>query len=240
MATSSASEIQTDYLNLLVTQLQYQDPMDPMDNSEMTSQLTQLGQLEQLSNITTMFQSALSNAEKGQAASYIGKEVSFLDADGVTASGTVERVEISDGEVLLTVGTPLTYTEEGQAAGESAHLDELDQSNDLSYTDTVTVYGTKPDGSEINSGNGAEIGLHDGWNYLTLGELADEITDVLAVDGQETYVADASDGSISVRNVFTGEEISGVRFVYNGSGSLQLPTLSKPTCGLDEVIAISQ
>jgi flagellar hook assembly protein FlgD len=40
-----------DFLNLLVTQLQHQDPLNPAESTEFTAQLAQFSSLEQLSNI---------------------------------------------------------------------------------------------------------------------------------------------------------------------------------------------
>lgn len=67
-----------DFLNLLVTQLQYQDPLNPMDSTDFTAQLAQFSSLEQLTNmndqlqVLTDTQSALRNA---QAVAYIGETV---------------------------------------------------------------------------------------------------------------------------------------------------------------------
>jgi flagellar basal-body rod modification protein FlgD len=230
-----------DYLNLLMTQLRYQDPMDPMDNSEMTMQLTQMGQLEQLNNLSTSFQGALSAAQKSQAAALIGREVTFRAADGSgMKSGRVESVEMDGDDVYLCIGDDLQYTRAGLPADESVKIDELEQASGLRSTDTVTIYGIKPDGSAVNSGNGAQIGLHNGWDYITVGDLLDEIDDVLAVDGQETYAAELKDGVVSIRNVYTGEPVRTVQLVYNGSGRLSLPDLARPYCNLSDVASISE
>ena len=67
-----------DFLNLLVTQLQHQDPLNPADSTEFTAQLAQFSSLEQLNNINDnlknmeLFQTAMTNS---QAVSYIGKEI---------------------------------------------------------------------------------------------------------------------------------------------------------------------
>jgi len=51
-STNSNTDIsETDFLNLLVTQLQNQDPMNPMDSDQFVSQLATFSSLEQLISI---------------------------------------------------------------------------------------------------------------------------------------------------------------------------------------------
>ncbi len=108
-ATSSASNIQMDYMKLLITQLQNQNPLEPLDNNEMASQLAQFSQLQQLESMNTSFAKVLATTELTYANSLIGKEVSFmLETDtGATdiKSGIVEQVYNNvDGEIFLRVG----------------------------------------------------------------------------------------------------------------------------------------
>jgi flagellar basal-body rod modification protein FlgD len=49
--TDSSSSLQTTFLNLLVTELQNQDPTQPVDPTEMVSQMVSLNQLDQLISI---------------------------------------------------------------------------------------------------------------------------------------------------------------------------------------------
>ena len=112
MATSeitSASSIQMDYMKLLITQLQNQNPLEPMENNEMASQLAQFSSLSQLEAMNSSFSDALINAERTYANSLIGKEVTFLAEDefGYTevTSGNVEQViNDVDGSILLSIG----------------------------------------------------------------------------------------------------------------------------------------
>ena len=77
-----------DFLNLLVTQLQHQDPLNPAESTEFTAQLAQFSSLEQLNNINDnlknmeLFQTSVTNS---QAVSYIGKEI--------TARGNTVQLE---------------------------------------------------------------------------------------------------------------------------------------------------
>jgi flagellar basal-body rod modification protein FlgD len=106
---ASASDIQMDYMKLLITQLQNQDPMEPMDNQEMAAQLTQFSQLQQLESMNSSFGRVLDSVQRNYASSLIGKEISFTvtTTDGTmeTQTGTVDEVLMGkDGTITLVVG----------------------------------------------------------------------------------------------------------------------------------------
>ena len=108
-SVTSASNIQMDYMKLLVTQLQNQNPLEPMDNSQMTNQLTQISQLEQMESQAASFAKVLETTEHSYATSLLGKEVSFYIAlesgELGTATGIVDLVTRgTDGEVQLSAG----------------------------------------------------------------------------------------------------------------------------------------
>jgi len=103
--TQSSKDISGDYMTLLVTQLQKQNPLEPMSSDEMTAQLTQLSQLEHLENINSTFAKALETAQVSQAAGIIDKQVSFLPEDSnEAATGRVDGVTMIDGKVMVAVG----------------------------------------------------------------------------------------------------------------------------------------
>jgi flagellar basal-body rod modification protein FlgD len=85
--TSAPNEIlgKDDFLNLLVTQLQHQDPLNPAESTEFTAQFSSLEKLNNINdNLKNMelFQTSVTNS---QAVSYIGKEI--------TASGNTVQLE---------------------------------------------------------------------------------------------------------------------------------------------------
>src|ERR1700751_193148 len=89
---------QTDFLNLLTTQMQYQDPLKPMDNQELTAQMTSFSSLNQLVSIGQKLDAVQQQQwtlSQLQATSLVGKEVSMpgnrlqLGADG-KANATVQ------------------------------------------------------------------------------------------------------------------------------------------------------
>ena len=108
-ATMTASDIQTDYMRLLIAQLQNQNPLEPLDNNEMASQLAQFSQLQQLETMNDSFAKVLTSTERTYAASLLGKEVSFLTETETDATeiqnDKVEQVYNNvDGEIFLMVG----------------------------------------------------------------------------------------------------------------------------------------
>jgi flagellar basal-body rod modification protein FlgD len=107
---TSASNIQMDYMKLLITQLQNQNPLEPLDNNEMASQLAQFSQLQQLETMNTNFADVLATTELSYANSLLGKEIAFMPQSETGAtdmtSGVVDSVYNNiDGEILLGVGT---------------------------------------------------------------------------------------------------------------------------------------
>lgn len=104
------------FLQLLVTQMKYQDPLDPQDNGEYLSQLAQFSALEQMTNVSeglTNVAALVSNIDTsvlvGQLSNMIGQsvqwttETSYKDEEGniktakVAFEGKVKGVSISDG-----------------------------------------------------------------------------------------------------------------------------------------------
>ena len=80
--TSSAAMGKEDFLNLLIAQLQHQDPLNPLESTEFTAQLAQFTSLEQLSSINqnlTGLQKYQSSMEEMQSVSFIGK---IIEAPG--------------------------------------------------------------------------------------------------------------------------------------------------------------
>ena len=107
--TASASDIQMNYMKLLVTQMQNQNPLEPLDNQNMAAQLAQFSQLQQLESVNNSFSKVLDSVQRSYASSLIGKEISFkvtADDGSVTVEkGKVEEVAMGgEGGILLQIG----------------------------------------------------------------------------------------------------------------------------------------
>ena len=95
------------FLQLLVCQMQNQDPLEPSTDTEYVSQLAQFSQLEQLQNLST-------ESEKAQALTLVGKYAIFevTDSNGKTTypEGTIDFVNLAGDQIQLSVnGTVYDY-----------------------------------------------------------------------------------------------------------------------------------
>ena len=81
-STSNTALDKAAFLKLLVTQLEYQDPLNPMENTEFVAQLAQFSSLEQLWNVNESLESdsmISQSIHNSLVSSFIGKEVRAID-----------------------------------------------------------------------------------------------------------------------------------------------------------------
>ena len=102
---------QEDFLTLMITQFQNQDPFEPMDNGEFLGQLAQFGTvngIEQLNSSFAGLQSSIQNEQALQAANLVGHsvlagtEIAYLPEDGRVAGAVELSSSVSDVEVEVT------------------------------------------------------------------------------------------------------------------------------------------
>jgi flagellar basal-body rod modification protein FlgD len=101
------------FLQLLVTQLRYQDPMRAGGEREFVGQLAQFALVEQMTEISRWSRLAA-------GARLIGTEVTATNRDGKPLTGVVSGVRMeADGPVLLIAGVsvPLSQVKEARIPG---------------------------------------------------------------------------------------------------------------------------
>jgi len=88
-----------DFLKILITQLQHQDPSQPLEDKEFIAQMAQFTSLEQLSNMNTEMKALRQSL--GLSPAFIGKEISWSVQDtlgnSVIKSGIVDALTFKDG-----------------------------------------------------------------------------------------------------------------------------------------------
>lgn len=95
-----------EFLQLLVAQMQYQDPLEPTSNTEYIAQLATFSQVEQLQNLNTAYTNT-------QAYTLVGQTVTVTTSQGSesgnvsTVEGVVDFVQMKDGEAQLSINGKL-------------------------------------------------------------------------------------------------------------------------------------
>jgi flagellar basal-body rod modification protein FlgD len=95
---------QEDFLKILLTQLQFQDPLKPMDNQEFLAQMAQFSTLAQTSQLNERIDTLLSVQSAMQSVGLIGKTVQAT-INGVTVVGVVGTLQFSNDVTTLTLTT---------------------------------------------------------------------------------------------------------------------------------------
>ena len=71
-----------EFLGLLITELQTQDPLDPMDNNEILQQVSQMREIESNMRLTDTLQTVLLGQNMSTASSLINRVIVGLTSDG--------------------------------------------------------------------------------------------------------------------------------------------------------------
>ena len=113
------------FLQLLVAQMQYQDPLEPTDNTEYISQLATFSQLEEMQNLNQ-------SLTEGSAYNLVGKYVFVKVTNNQTGEtsydhGMVQYVMRENGKVYISVNDSLY------------NIDDLDTVSDPDYYTATTV-----------------------------------------------------------------------------------------------------
>jgi flagellar basal-body rod modification protein FlgD len=93
-----------DFLKMLLTELQNQDPLSPMDSSQMLTQIGQISQVGATQSLTDTLQSVLLGQNLNNATAMIGKTISGLADDGTNVTGKVDKVTIANNQPVLNIG----------------------------------------------------------------------------------------------------------------------------------------
>jgi flagellar basal-body rod modification protein FlgD len=191
--TTSSSGInilgKDDFLNLLITQLQHQDPLSPMESAEFTSQLAQFSSLEQMSNVNKnlevlqLYQASINNS---QAVDFIGKTIkaqgnSIGVADGIADQIHFELAENASAVIAHIYDSNKKLAKTIQAGGlnagkQSVEWNVTDNDGNKVPDDTYTfeVIATDADANPVSvttliAASVTGVSFKDGTTYLMAG-----------------------------------------------------------------------
>ena len=204
-STSTSTSTGTDslgkdtFLQLLVTQMQNQNPLDPQDNSEFVAQLAQFSSLESMQTLNDTVDTLSSNytsSQALQASSLVGHSV-IAEGDTTTvdtSAGVTGQVELSTSSTATTVNV---YDADGNL------VKNIDLGSQSAGTVSFTWDGTDNDGNTLDSGkytfeanatvDGSEVAqttyLPSTVNSVTVGSTAGDMTLNLA-NGESVSLSD--------------------------------------------------
>jgi len=210
-----------DFLNLLITQLQNQDPLNPTDSVEFTAQLAQFSSLEQLGNVNDNlkelknFQASINNS---QAVSLIGKTIT---ANGnfirLTADGPVGcNFKLDDDAALVvaniydSTGEFVKVVESQNMAGGSQSIfwDGIDKNGnrmpDGNYTFEIMaadVNGKDVDATTFFTGVVDKVTFENNASFLISGSQKIALGDVVEVAAPEKADVNITSESDSTESV---------------------------------------
>jgi flagellar basal-body rod modification protein FlgD len=181
-----------DFLKILMTQLQNQDPMNTMDDKEFIAQMATFSSLEQMTNLTTTMEKFIEKQTQSQLISYnsfVGKEVTWHK---VVESEDSEEPQIQEGtgtingirfkndtvEFIMDDGTILTPGNISQV-NSGATSSESSLVNASMLIGKTVAWGNE---DEANSGLVSSVSQKDGqiWLHTDNGEKiqASELTKI--------------------------------------------------------------
>ncbi|MBI5688836.1 MAG: flagellar hook assembly protein FlgD [Verrucomicrobia bacterium] len=94
---------QSDFLKLLATQFQMQDPMKPVEDTAFIAQMAQFSALEQASATSKEMAALRADQLRVTANSYLGHRVTVNNADGKPVTADVTAVDASGSEPKLVI-----------------------------------------------------------------------------------------------------------------------------------------
>ena len=99
------------FLELMISQLQNQDPLDPMENDELLSQLSMMRNLqanielgEAMEAITAGQEALIASQRLTSAASFIGRSITGTNTLLESVTGVVDRAFVQNGAAFVGVG----------------------------------------------------------------------------------------------------------------------------------------
>ncbi|HOP75135.1 MAG TPA: flagellar hook capping FlgD N-terminal domain-containing protein [Bacillota bacterium] len=166
-----------DFLRLLVTQMQNQDPLNPTEDTEFIAQMAQFTSLEQMQNLVkiTQFQQASTMIDKnvkaevtedGYTQLVYGRVTSAREIGGEMYLTLNNGVQIKADEVLAVLSGDGLWQEAVSYTGEKVYVRQYNSGGYTESVKLVTIKEVKYENGQINlyTTDGEKYGLEDIWN----------------------------------------------------------------------------
>jgi len=99
--SSKKSLTANDFIQMMITQLQNQDPTEPTKSSDLLAQMSQIGSLQSSTELQSSLKTITLQNSLSSAGAMIGKTVTGKDENGADMKGIVTGVKVVDGSLSL-------------------------------------------------------------------------------------------------------------------------------------------
>ncbi|MDP4153159.1 MAG: flagellar hook capping FlgD N-terminal domain-containing protein [Bacillota bacterium] len=158
-----------EFLQILVAQLQNQDPLNPMDDTDFIAQMAQFSSLEQLMSMNT---SISQNQAYDLVGKYIYTELKDDDGNTTTVAGKVDSAFVSDGTAYVMVGdnkvpysNDITVIDDGSQSGIT---ESILQSSGLIGKKVSAIYTDDKGNSTTITGTVNKVSINNGEVLVTV------------------------------------------------------------------------
>jgi len=162
-----------DFLKLLMTQLENQDPTNPMDDTQFIAQMAQFSSLEQMTNMTDQMQ----KLQQITYSQFVGKDVSWQKSTDSDASSTTNQSASGTGKI-----SSVSFNDDGSVSftlqdGTVLSSDDISKITDDSTSNSTLVQASyligkhitwQNDNNEDESATVTAVSVKDGSSLLTL------------------------------------------------------------------------
>jgi flagellar hook assembly protein FlgD len=225
-----------DFLKLLMTQMQYQDPLNPMDNTAFVAQLAQFSSLEQMNNL-------YKSSAYSQGMQMVGKDITATVYNDTTkkydyVEGAVESVVVKNGSIYLAVGETDVPIEKVETVKDGATSGVNSINSNIIASQALAMIGKNVQAiiTESKTTKDATTGKDTTATTYTYAEgKVDSVkmsngTTVLTVGNKEIYLSEVS--SVSNDAVLLGKDVKAYMDGALVSGKIENVKLTKDTVKL--------
>ena len=146
VANPNANLNSSDFINMMLTELQNQDPLNPTDSQALLSQMSSIGQLQSSTQLQSTLTQFSFQSQLASAGNLIGKTVMGLDASQNNTAGVVTAVTAQNSQVWL----QLNNGDQVQMANVTAIAGSLPTTPTTPVTTTSAVT-TTPTAAQTNA-----------------------------------------------------------------------------------------
>jgi flagellar basal-body rod modification protein FlgD len=233
-AQTGLAEDFSQFLTLLTTQLQNQDPLNPMDSTEFTNQLVAFTGVEQQINTNQKLDSLVSlqlGNSYSSALSYVGKDVNYLSSefnydgnpstftyalDSVAAESKL-RIYDEDGVVVYeTDASKNTGQQSFTWDGKKTDGTKAPAGTYEVKIDAVDASGEAVESTTVVSGNVRGVETQNGSIYLLVGDRAVSVGNVLNATAPTDYTNNASNVTAALSYIGMDITYPSTQISYDG------------------------